>query len=138
VNLREMSAARLVKHLLVGSIPENIRCRWPRPTGGTFPEDFKVNKDGYPDDSTLEEIAMVAVDDSERWLRDVFPSAVMAIPYAKVDVEDVGDERRINFWTGGWSGCESVIGAILDNPVMRLYLMTESRGGRYVFVVKSI
>jgi hypothetical protein len=125
----------LLDALLTRSVPDSLKSLVPRMTGGTFPESFSVDENGDPDDEIVDEIAMVAVDDAERWLRDAFPAAMQAIPYARVSVQDADGMRQISLSTGGWSGCESVIWAVLEHSVMRRCLRTEMRGGHYVFVV---
>jgi hypothetical protein len=119
--------------LLTRSVPTSLRGR-VRSTNGAYPDDMEV-EDGYPSDAAVEAIGMVAIADAARWMRDVFPLALGSIPYALVECEDEEDDRVIHVSTGGWSGVEAVVWAVLDHPIMRLYRSSEQRGGHYVFRV---
>ncbi len=105
---------------------------------GAFPEDLEID-DGYPSDARVEEIGLVCVLDARRWLRDVMPSAINALPCGHAEVEpstEYGQPSvRITVTTGGWSGVESVVYAVLDHPIMRRCLVERRRGGLYVFEV---
>lgn len=106
---------------------------------GAFPLDMEID-DGYPSDAKVDEIACVSIRDARRWLRDVMPEAINALPCGGAEVEpfvsDFGRrELRITVHTGGWSGVESIVYAVLDHMIMRQYLTEQRRGGRYVFEI---
>lgn len=131
-------AAKLLNSLLIRTVPYSLQSRYPRISNGTYPVDLEID-DGYPSEAAVETIAMVSFRDARRWLRDMFPKLVAELPCASVVVTDVEDwdrpAKQIAFSTGGWSGCESVIGAVLDHPIMRRHLAQENRGGHYVFIL---
>lgn len=108
---------------------------------GAFPDDLEI-EDGYPSDARVDEIACVSIRDAERWVRDVLPDAINALPCGRAEVEPVVDDRgramlRITVITGGWSGCESIIYAVLEHHVMRMYVLEQHRGGMYVLDVPA-
>lgn len=119
--------------LLTKSIPTTLRGR-VRHTGGAFPDDMEV-EDGYPSDAAVEAIGLVAFDDVDRWMRDMFPAALRSLPCVTVDVAEVDGKCEIQVSTGGWSGVESVVWEVLEHPIMRMSLATKHRGGHYVFLV---
>jgi len=105
----------------------------PRTSGGTFPTSLEV-EGGYPCDDKVEEITMIAADLAQEWLRDVLPTVWTSIGcYGYARVDDTEDTREVYIATGGWSGCEQVINAILKNFWLRQYLHTRVSGGAYVF-----
>lgn len=123
----------LLDALLIGAVPTSLQGQC-RDKDGTWPDDLNI-ADDYPSDEAVEAISMVSVADAHRWMYDVFAYALRSIPYARVSVNDDGNERRIEVSTGGWSGVESVIYAALEHPIMRMYKLSERRGGHYVFLV---
>lgn len=129
----------LLDCLLTRTIPSSLRGH-VHVDRGAFPDDLEVD-DGYPNDDRVAEIAMVSIRRADEWLRDVLPSAILSLPCGHAEVEDAVERwsdrpvKRISISTGGWSGCESIIYAVLEHPVMRRRLVTEHRGGHYVFVV---
>lgn len=95
------------------------------------------DRHGYPSDARVDEIGCVSFRDARRWLRDVLPHAINALPCGGAEVEAFPDVRgramlRITVVTGGWSGVESIIYAVLDHPIMRGYVTERHRGGLYV------
>ncbi len=133
-----MTDPNLLNSLLTRSIPRSLRGK-VHIDRGTFPTDLEVD-DGYPNEDRVAEIAMVSIRRSDEWLRNVFPVEMECLPCASVSVEDFAEwtgesVKRISVSTGGWSGCESVIGAVLDHPIMRMRLDYERRGGHFVFLV---
>jgi hypothetical protein len=107
---------------------------------GAFPDDLEI-EDGYPSDARVDEIGCVSIRDARRWLRDVMPAAINALPCGGAEVvpfvDDYGKPSlRITVVTGGWSGVETIVYAVLDHPIMRTYLRGEKRG-LYVFEVRA-
>jgi hypothetical protein len=113
----------------------------PRKRDGAYPMDLEVDGHGYPSDMAIECISMVSLRDAGPWLYREFPRVWRQMaPYARVDVRDEADItakpcRRIYVATGGWSGCESVINAVMGHPVMRTYCREQLSGGGYTFEV---
>lgn len=106
---------------------------------GSFPTDMEID-DGYPEDARVDEIACVSIRDARRWLREVFPHVVNELPCGCAEIEPFVDDfdrpsLRITVATGGWSGVESVVYAVLDHAIMRQYLDAQCSGGKYVFAV---
>ena len=110
----------------------------PRAKHGAFPDDLEI-EDGYPSDDRVDEIACVSFHDADRWLREILPASINALPCGRADTEEFTDRGqrmvRITAVTGGWSGCESIIYAVLDHPVMRMRVSEQHRGGLYVLKV---
>ena len=126
----------LLESLLLGKLPQTVKgSSLPRIKEGAFPTNLQVSWDGYPNDDRVEEITLVAATRCREWLHDVLPE-VWKIGYrGKVHIEDSEHSRDVYVSTGGWSGCESVIDAILRNFFMRYYLTTSTTGGGYIFTV---
>jgi hypothetical protein len=108
---------------------------------GAYPEDLEI-EDGYPSDARVDEIGCVSIRDARRWLREVMPVAINSLPCGHAEVEPFVDDfgkpsLRITVVTGGWSGVESIIDAVLEHFVMRLCLEEQRRGGLYVFEVRA-
>lgn len=130
---------KLLDCLLTNRIPSSLNGS-VRATGGPYPEDLEVDDNGYPNDEVVELIPLISMDKADAWLRDEFPALMLQVPYAKVWVKDIGGPRplkSITVVTGGWSGCESVVWAVLEHQVMKMYLHEEMRGGQYTFVVPA-
>lgn len=96
----------------------------------------------YPSDERLNEIPLG--DATARWMVDVFPKLAAELkPFGHCMVSDgTGTMREpvkiIEFSTGGWSGCESFIDAVLGNAVIHLtYYAMWRRGGHYTFTVSA-
>lgn len=111
-------------------------------------DSLEVDGDGYPSEAALEEI---------RRLREATPQQLQEfmlysfVPLAeeirmgtvrawwRTD-ELFGCERlRIEFTTGGWSGCEDFIDAVLSVPMIRMcYYYMWRRGGYFAFEVPPL
>lgn len=131
--------AGLLDALLTRQTPESLRSRLARTREGTYPTTLDV-EDGYPSEERVEEIRMVAAVDARRWLHDEFPFLWGSLPCGSVEVREAKDivdrpARRIRVATGGWSGCEDVIYAVLGHFMMATYCKERHSGGAYVFVV---
>jgi hypothetical protein len=108
---------------------------------GAFPTDLEI-EDGYPNDARVDEIGCVSIRDARRWLREVMPDAINSLPCGHAEVEPFVDDYgkpsvRITVVTGGWSGVESTIDAVLEHVIMRQCLRETKRGGLYVFEVRA-
>jgi hypothetical protein len=108
---------------------------------GAFPDDMEID-DGYPNDARVDEIGCVSIKDARRWMRDVLPNAINALPCGRAEVEPFVDDfgkpsLRITVVTGGWSGVESIVDAVLDHFVMRMCLRETKIGGLYVFEIPA-
>lgn len=134
----------LLDALLLGRTPTSLRkdglIYIPRQIG-TYPETLDVDASGYPSEAAVEACQMVGSRDIQRWMLYVFPLLAKSIPYAGVQTRTVDDEvdgesLEITFATGGWSGCEDFIHAVLRNFFIKSFFLKEQRrGGGYTFVV---
>ncbi len=105
-------------------------------------DSLNIDANGYPDEAVLERIRALD-DDFLRFMLEDFPvlAEQAACIYGKITSEDVKDVigrpvRRLTFVTGGWSGCEDFIEAVLCIPIVRLlYYAAWFRGGKHVFEV---
>ncbi len=91
-----------------------------------------MDKDGYPEESELEEIRKWPYKDSQGLLKHI---AEM------VDQYGLCKETKPGHWvlsTGGWSGNEDIMGALQDNIMFwALCWQSSERGGRYIFEVND-
>lgn len=128
----------LLEALLVGKTPESLTSWMARPEHGTYPMDLGMSG-GYPSDNKVEEIRLIALKDARRWLHDEFPHLWKAADgYLETkETKDLCDEPALEIYaaTGGWSGCESVIEAVLDHIGLAHYCRERLSGGGYRFVV---
>ncbi len=109
-----------------------------------LPDTLDVDDDGYPDDARLEQIRTAdSVGTGGRWLIETFPELAKSLGYASCEVTDGLDildhpEKRITFSTGGWSGCEDFIAAVLGNLMINMmFYYSWQRGGHYELRVRS-
>lgn len=87
----------------------------------------EMDDDGYPTDDTLLEIqgwAPMDLDGLMEYIKPIFAT------YGKI-----GKRGKIyTLATGGWSGCESAIGAMQSNQVFwAIHWQLSKRGGYYEF-----
>lgn len=107
-----------------------------------LPDALDIDDDGYPSEDRLQQIREGdGAKNGATWLVEIFPRLAASLPYAYCSVEDGTDfleepETRIKFSTGGWSGCEDFIEAVLGNiTIAALYYHSWERGGHYEFRV---
>jgi len=98
----------------------------------------------YPTDAGLVAVSQIFQRFSEAaWLVNGFPLIVAAIGMCQgCFVKEHRDDRRglvkkVVFATGGWSGCERLIEAVLQNPKIKAqyYIPELSNGVVYTFFV---
>lgn len=106
---------------------------------------WEWNEVGYPTDATLEAIAQWRGDNFSEFfslLKPVWKYSDMPHPdawcgWSESDEKDeVHDElvHRYHLSTGGWSGNESLIGAMKRNYILWSLTWVQSRrGGHYIF-----
>ena len=90
-----------------------------------------LDENGYPTDEALEAIARWT--GTPRVLLDDLLAPIFE-PYGNLTISTDIDEyakpvRKVRFATGGWSGCESAIGALRQNFFWFLWWTTSTRGG---------
>lgn len=88
-----------------------------------------MDTDGYPDDTELAEIEQYTGEPAG-WYELIRP----LWRYADVGYFSVDDKSFYHLSTGGWSGNESIVGAMKNNRLMwALYWVQSKRGGHHVF-----
>lgn len=131
----------LLRALLTRGVPGSLQSHIPRTREGAYPLHLGIDDDGYPSEDKVEEIRLVSFRDAPRWLHDEFPRLWRSLgPCARIDVSettDLMDLPALKFYvaTGGWSGCESVIYAVLGHPILSSYCRERRSGGGYTFVI---
>jgi hypothetical protein len=100
--------------------------------------------EGYLTDEWLEAFRSMELSprDAARFVVDYFPQAVELLSCAEVEVEDGLDflgkpVKRVDFWTGGWSGAEDLIAAMLGHFWIKHLHTAWQRGGRFQFEVPT-
>ena len=106
-----------------------------------MPENLDMDDDGYPSDAVLDLIRDAKPKDGgASWLVRTFPLLAASVPCCDCTVTKVadmfGEATRIEFTTGGWSGAEDLVGAVIGNPMLRLLFYAEwRRGGFHAFEI---
>lgn len=102
-------------------------------------ESLEIDRDGYPDEAVLERIAAIRTDvvEAHRFMREDFPRLCeeLAAGYATSRRETVDGVDTLRFSTGGWSGCEDFMNAVLAARGCRAYFVEWRRGGGYTFEI---
>lgn len=92
-----------------------------------------LDDEGYPTDAALDVIRLWPFTDAKGWFR--FIESIWHLA-------DWGWKERNNEYhisTAGWSGNESIIGAMQENHVMwTLNWIQSRRGGHYIFEVRQV
>ena len=104
-------------------------------------ETLEVDDAGYPSEAALEKIeALKDADPREIWefMRHRFVTCGRELNHGKCEVSEDSGIMRVEFVTGGWSGCEDFVGAVLSVPLVQLVYYAEwKRGGLHVFEVEA-
>lgn len=98
-----------------------------------------MDKDGYPDEHELKKIEQWDSRDLEglmEYVKDLWKYSDFG--FWKQTKNSFGhNEYRIS--TGGWSGNESIIGALQNNLIFwGMCWLSSKRGGHYVFEVRKV
>ena len=92
-----------------------------------------LDDEGYPTDAALDVIRLWPFTDAKGWFR--FIESIWHLA-------DWGWKERDNEYhisTAGWSGNESIIGAMQENHVLWTLTWVQSRrGGHYIFEVRQV
>jgi len=97
-----------------------------------------LDDNGYP-----AEAALAALDRFQGSPRElVHYVSEMVREYGVFAVDDINDDwgraaKRLTLVTGGWSGCEEVIGRLSDTMFHFLYWESSWRGGKHTYVVPA-
>lgn len=85
-----------------------------------------MDSDGYPEDDELARLREWPLDDPEGWLDYAGELWHYPAPYWH-------KQGRVYYIsTGGWSGNEDVLQAMVSNPLWSLCFVAQLRGGHYV------
>lgn len=96
-----------------------------------------LDSDGYPDEEALEQI--------KKW--DAFDKQgidrLLDLVYDNTKWPDRqiyrGKKGKYVYHTGGWSGNEDVIAALMGNFIFRaVFWQSEERGGHFTFKIKGL
>lgn len=110
--------------------------------------DTYESEEGYPSEAWIDKfnsLLFTAVGPAEAadFLINRLPEIAGTISCMQVVVSDASDEyrdrpmKRIEYITGGWSGAEDLIGAMLRQFWIRHYHSLWKRGGYFVFEVPT-
>ena len=96
-------------------------------------------EDGYPTEATEKFIASWPNYMQFRELMEYVKKAWRYADWGWSEEETTDGGRRYSISTAGWSGNESLIGALQDNRMFWMLCWQESRrGGHYVFEVRAL
>lgn len=90
-----------------------------------------MDNGGYPTKAELKELRTWPIKDFV-----AFAARIKELWYypEAVEYRREGDEHIVELSTGGWSGNEDLIGALMDNHLWwTIFWYQSTRGGRYVF-----
>jgi hypothetical protein len=95
-----------------------------------------LDVDGYPTEEALDKIAKWSYNDPKGWFEFIKEIWWMRDWGWHENKSDKGVEYNIS--TGGWSGSESLIRAMMDNHILWTCTWVQSRkGGHYIFEVND-
>ena len=109
--------------------------------------EIAIDQDHYPTENFLKSLERYAweSDDivvaAEEILLEILPEAAKRMEICQCRIKDSVHEytgrkvKQIEFVTGGWSGAEDLIEAILSTPARMLYYKEWRRGGYHLFEV---
>lgn len=125
------STDALVRYLLSGVVPPSLH-----PTEHTiYVTDLQIDSDGYPSEIALHTITRIRQRYAALWMREEFAQLARSLPYSSVIERTIRERKMVTIATGGWSGTEDFIAAVLRNAFLSSHLVEKSNGGRFVFDV---
>jgi hypothetical protein len=143
-----LSISAFTKEDEMGSVVPSLRdCTSPslanEPANRQASQDvpaFESDGEGYPADEWLdafEAYELGSLHRAARFLVEDFPAACGQVACCWVTVEDTdeGLDKLVSFATGGWSGAEDLITAMLKKAPIRYFHTKWERGGYYEFRV---
>lgn len=102
------------------------------------------DEDGYLTDEWLDALGAADFDFAEAadFLVNVLPAACEQMSCCGVKVNDGASVsgapvKLVEFWTGGWSGAEELIGVALQKITVKMWQVQWRRGGHYWFEVPA-
>lgn len=106
---------------------------------------IEIDGDGYPTDDSMARFKAFEWTGraADFFLVHEFPDLMSNITFARIETEDTVDGFnkdicRIIFATGGWSGCEEIIGTMLSQFWIKHRHTVWKRGGYYEFEVPIV
>lgn len=100
-----------------------------------------LDEDGYPTEFALGKIRDWDIMDSKGWFDYIFSIWNFESYRWTEDGEDEIHKKPVTKYylsTGGWSGNESIIGAMQENRMLWFLTWVQSnRGGHYVFYIRK-
>ena len=93
-----------------------------------------MDKDGYPQDNEIKFLTEIPTSDFKNNAIEIL-RLFETTGYGGGKVFDNKDGTvSLELYTGGWSGCEDMIGALAENKIWWLMFWQESkRGGHFLF-----
>jgi hypothetical protein len=98
---------------------------------------MSLDGDGYPTEDALD--ALDAFKGSPEAMADLLRPLMESYGVAEVEdfIDDFGQvpSKRLTLVTGGWSGCEEVVGRLSDTLFHYAFWESSWRGGKHTYVV---
>jgi hypothetical protein len=99
----------------------------------TEPSEEVIDADGYPTDEALDRISTFTgtAEEMAGYIQSLMHNGRATL---EDFVDDYGrPEKRLTLVTGGWSGCESVIGALQGTMFHLMFWESSFRGGKHTY-----
>lgn len=103
------------------------------------------DEDGYPSDQTLEEIVNFPFDNpsgffelSEKAFNKHYGSWQIVESYENPELRSNKPLKVVKIATGGWSGNEMVVNAMIKNVIWSVHFIACFRGGLYIIDARGI
>lgn len=107
----------------------------------TLPTSLELDQYGYPPEEWLASIrdARPTMAEAAQWMRETLPDLVANVGYGRVTMDFFPQAQHsvheLRIATGGWSGMEDLMSAVMGNIALVYYWQSTHRGGLYVFQV---
>lgn len=87
-----------------------------------------MSPEGYPEDDDLAQAKALPFDFEEgaRWMLDQFEAT-------GIGSGSLESDGTLTLHTGGWSGCEELIGAAMESIWWMRWWYSTTRGGHFIF-----
>lgn len=92
-----------------------------------------IDEDGYPTDAALDRISTFTgtAEEMAHYVQSLMHNGRATL---EDFVDDFGrPEKRLTLITCGWSGCESVIGALHETMFQMMFWESSFRGGKHTY-----
>ncbi|WP_422759143.1 hypothetical protein [Paenarthrobacter sp. C1] len=101
----------------------------------TDPDEL-IDEDGYPTDEALDHLRTFhgTAEELVAYVRSLMHNGRSML---EDFTNDYGrPEKRLTLITGGWSGCESVVGALHETMFHLMFWESSFRGGKHTFTLR--